>query len=68
MSIRVEIASWPDEVLLTRREAAAYLAVRLQLLEEWAVAGRGPTFTKHGHFVRYPLGDLRSWIARGRKA
>jgi hypothetical protein len=62
--VREVVASWPDGVLLRRKEAAAYLNVRHQLLEEWAVFGSGPPYIKNGRWVRYRLGDIRAWENR----
>ena len=41
-----------DEVL-TPKEAAAALKVRVTTLSNWRVAGRGPQFTRVGRSVRY---------------
>lgn len=62
--MREVVASWPDDTLLRRKEAAAYLNVRHQLLEEWAVHGSGPPYLKNGRWVRYRLGDIRAWVNR----
>ncbi|CAH0134419.1 hypothetical protein [Roseomonas sp. CECT 9278] len=64
MSLRAEVAAWPDETLLRRKEAATYLDCRHQLLEEWAVQGIGPKYIKNGRWVRYRMGDLRAWVRK----
>jgi hypothetical protein len=65
---RNQIAYWHDDVALTRAEAAAFLCVRTELLEEWATLGCGPSFSKpRPKMVRYRLGDLRAWLWTHRK-
>ena len=67
--LRNQIAYWHDDVPLTRREAAEWLCVRMELMEEWASGGGGPPFYKPPgqRFVRYRLGDLRAWLWKHRK-
>lgn len=52
-------------VLLTSREAAAYLSVAPETLDNWRCQGRGPAFIKttpssRGK-VRYRLSDIAAW-------
>lgn len=68
MSLRITISSWPDDVLLERKEAAIFLACRPGLLAEWACQGIGPPFIKKGRWIRYRLGDLRAWVAQHYRA
>ena len=51
-----------DEVL-TPKEAAAALKVRVTTLSNWRVAGRGPQFTRVGRSVRYAKNDLAAYLA-----
>ncbi|WP_366526141.1 helix-turn-helix domain-containing protein [Geothrix sp.] len=49
------------EALLTRREAASFLAISPRTLELWAIRGGGPAFVKVGHLCRYRMADLQAW-------
>jgi Helix-turn-helix domain len=48
-----------EDVLLTRREAAAYLRRSVGTLELWAATGKGPACRKVGGKTLYPLSTLR---------
>jgi excisionase family DNA binding protein len=53
-----------DKRLLTRKEAAAYLGVKVQTLAAWAVTGRYRLpVVKVGRSVRYRVADLEAWLA-----
>ena len=50
--------------LLTRKEAAEYLGVKVQTLAAWAVTGRyGLPVVKVGRSVRYRRSDLEAWLS-----
>jgi excisionase family DNA binding protein len=52
-----------DSILLTRREAAAYLGVAEQTLAVWKCTGRRSLpFVKIGRLVRYRKADLEAFI------
>lgn len=52
-----------DTILLTRREAAAYLGVAEQTLAVWKCTGRRSLpFVKIGRLVRYRKADLDAFI------
>jgi excisionase family DNA binding protein len=52
-----------NSVLLTRREAAAYLGVAEQTLAVWKCTGRRSLpFVKIGRLVRYRKADLDAFI------
>lgn len=52
-----------DSILLTRREAAAYLGVAEQTLAVWKCTGRRLLpFVKIGRLVRYRKTDLDAFI------
>ena len=55
------------KALLTRREAATYLAVQPTTLRDWYAAGRGPAAIKLGPLrtsrVRYAREQLDAWRA-----
>lgn len=52
-----------DSILLTRREAAAYLGVAEQTLAVWKCTGRRSLpFVKIGRLVRYRKADLDAFI------
>lgn len=48
--------------LLTPAEAAAYLRRAAKTLRNWRSEGTGPTYTGHGHGVRYRQSDLDAWL------
>lgn len=58
-SIVSQIVLGVEDVLLTRREAAAYVRRSIPTLERWAAAGEGPPFHKVKGRPLYPLGGLR---------
>jgi excisionase family DNA binding protein len=49
--------------MLTRREAAQYLALPEKTLAAWAYKGTGPRFFKVGRWSRYRLEDVNEWLA-----
>jgi excisionase family DNA binding protein len=53
--------SAPQKPFLTTREAATWLGLTANTLEKWRVQGVGPTYRKHGRYVRYHLEDLVAW-------
>jgi excisionase family DNA binding protein len=53
-----------DDELMTRTEAAKYLALQPQTLAAWACKGRNVIpFIKHGKYVRYRRSDLEAFLA-----
>jgi hypothetical protein len=50
------------DVLLTRRETAAYLKMSIATLELWARNGDGAPVVHVGRGVRYRLADLRAFV------
>lgn len=52
---------------LSVQEAADYLRLRPQTLNNWRVMGKGPRFQKFGRRVVYSMDDLTSW-ANARRA
>jgi hypothetical protein len=57
-----------DEALVTRAEAAAFLAVSVNTLASYASQrpGDGPrVFRLYGRTVRYKMGDLRQFPVKG---
>lgn len=48
----------PDKPFLNTAEAAAWLRLTKNTLEKMRVQGRGPTYRKHGRYVRYHIEDL----------
>jgi len=47
-------------------EAADYLRLSPQTLNNWRVKGRGPAFMKFGQRVVYAEADLKSWADKHR--
>lgn len=50
--------------LLTARQAAEYLGIRVQTLYDWRYKGTGPRSIKAGGSIRYSALDLLEWIER----
>jgi excisionase family DNA binding protein len=50
------------KVLLTGKEAAAYLNIKPETLTKWRWAGKGPKAVKIGSAVRYRITDLEAFI------
>ena len=49
--------------MLTPKEVATLLGVRLSRLARWRREGRGPAYMRVGPHPRYPEGVLKVWIA-----
>jgi hypothetical protein len=56
------------DVLLTRKEAAAYLKKSYSTLELWTRLGIGPPSVKSGRSRLYTLRALREHVNAGRQA
>jgi hypothetical protein len=52
--------------LLTEEEVAGLLRLSVRTLQAWRLCDRGPAWTRIHGVVRYPIADLRSFIAAGR--
>lgn len=52
---------WPEEL-------APYVGVPLGTLDQWASRGGGPSFHRVGMHRRYHPADVRSWLAKCRRA
>jgi excisionase family DNA binding protein len=52
-----------SETYLTPPEAARYLRISTSTLAKLRVYGSGPTFTRVGRAVRYPLTSLNAYMA-----
>jgi excisionase family DNA binding protein len=50
------------EPLVTRKEVAEFLGINPRTLDNWASAGRGPSFVKVGGNRRYDMADVRAWV------
>ena len=55
-----------NDVLLSRKEAAAFLGVTHRTLERWEVNGAGPPHYRVGHLLRYCQREVFEWLARNR--
>jgi predicted DNA-binding transcriptional regulator AlpA len=51
-----------NPILLTERQAAEFLTIRVKTLQAWRVRGRGPKFIKLGGSVRYRREDLEQFL------
>jgi excisionase family DNA binding protein len=52
---------------LSTAQAAFYVGLSRRTLEKMRVTGGGPTYRKHGRYVRYHIDDLDAWSAAHRK-
>lgn len=50
-----------DNALWTAREAADYLKVSTNTLQNWRCLGQGPAFLKLGKVVRYRVASVVAW-------
>lgn len=50
------------EPLATKEEVARFLAIEPRTLDNWASAGRGPTYVKVEGARRYDMADVRAWV------
>ncbi len=55
-----ECNTWDQ--LLTRRDAARLLNLKISTLEAWATRGGGPSYVKLGRAVRYRESDLVKFV------
>ena len=46
---------------LNTDQAAFYVGLSRRTLEKMRRQGRGPTFRKHGRYVRYHIADIIEW-------
>lgn len=46
---------------LNTAQAAFYVGLSQRTLEKMRVVGGGPSYRKHGRYVRYHIDDLESW-------
>jgi hypothetical protein len=53
--------------LLTEREAASCLKLRIATLQRWRWAGKGPRFVKLEGAVRYDPSDLIAFVEASRR-
>lgn len=51
---------------LTEREAAGFLGVKSQTLQNWRQAGSAPPFYRIGAKIIYDLRELQEWMAERR--
>ncbi|GAA1480619.1 hypothetical protein GCM10009624_10590 [Gordonia sinesedis] len=47
---------------LNSAEAAEYLGVKPETLNQWRYLGRGPSYVKSGRAIIYRLKDLDAWL------
>lgn len=48
---------------LSTAQAAHYVSLSRRTLEKMRAVGGGPTYRKHGRYVRYHIDDLDAWSA-----
>lgn len=55
-----------DSAVMTTEQAARYLGLAKNTLEQMRVSGKGPHFVSPNSSVRYLIGDLDQWMHRNR--
>ena len=56
-----------ESPFLATKQAAQYVGLSPRTLEKMRTEGGGPSYRKHGRYVRYHLADLDAWSASRRK-
>jgi hypothetical protein len=56
----------PDSALINPRQAATWLGCSINWLAQMRMHGAGPSYIKHGAYVRYRVADLDAWAERHR--
>lgn len=64
-TIAPDLASLPDDVLLSRKQLAAITGFSIPAFKLWAKHGRGPSVTRIEGMPRYRAADVRAWLAAG---
>lgn len=54
--------------LLNERDASKILCLSVRTLQKWRLCGRGPSFLKLGHAVRYERAELERFLGDARRA
>ena len=50
-----------ESPFLATKQAAQYVGLSPRTLEKMRTEGGGPSYRKHGRYVRYHLADLDAW-------
>lgn len=53
----------PPNPFLTPVQAADFVKLSWRTLEKMRQTGDGPTFRRHGRYIRYHIDDLEAWSA-----
>jgi hypothetical protein len=61
-----QLHTLPKSTLIDSRQAAAYLGCSAQWLAILRMRQAGPSYIKHGAWIRYRVADLDSWTERHR--
>lgn len=56
----------PPSALIDSRQASAYLGCSTQWLAVLRMRHAGPSYIKHGSWIRYRVSDLDAWTERHR--
>jgi hypothetical protein len=51
----------PQNPFLTPVQAADFVKLSWRTLEKMRQKGEGPTFRRHGRYIRYHIDDLEAW-------
>jgi hypothetical protein len=62
----MDIHSLHKGALVAPKQAASYLRCSVQWLAVMRMHGRGPSYIKHGGWVRYRVSELDAWTERHR--
>lgn len=50
-----------SKLLLTEKDAAAFLSVSVRTIQDWRFRNTGPKYKKLGRLVRYSVADLSAY-------
>jgi predicted DNA-binding transcriptional regulator AlpA len=50
-----------ESPFLNTTDAGTYVGLSRRTLEKMRTSGNGPTYRKHGRYVRYHIADLDAW-------
>jgi predicted DNA-binding transcriptional regulator AlpA len=64
--LRAKFEITPDTRLLTEKETAEILGIKVCTLQKWRQQGRGPRYYRLGKAVRYGLDDLGEYLSERR--
>ena len=64
-STTIKLNGWERmlrKLFITENEASEIASLKIQTLRNWRSQGRGPTYSKIGKLVRYPVEDFIKYL------